>query len=123
MKRSGEVWVETLISEWRTEAELFARRGQVATSVLIRGMAEELEGAASRSAGEELTLGDAALESGYSPDHLGRLIREGKLPNAGRSNAPRVRRSDLPKKTVSAQSKAPHLSREQIVRSVITTKE
>ena len=30
-----------------------------------------------------LTLTDAASESGYSADHLGRLVCEGKITNAG----------------------------------------
>lgn len=45
-----------------------------------------------------LTLGEASARSGYSTEHLGRLIREGKVPNAGRSHAPRVRARDLPRK-------------------------
>ncbi|MFL5516646.1 MAG: hypothetical protein ACJ8DJ_10845, partial [Gemmatimonadales bacterium] len=32
----------------------------------------------------------------YSVDHLARLIREGRLPNAGRHGSPRVRAADLP---------------------------
>lgn len=43
-----------------------------------------------------LTLAEASLRSGYSPDHIARLIREGKIPNAGRRGAPRVRAGDLP---------------------------
>ena len=51
------------------------------------------------AAGEEaLTLTAAANECGFSADHLGRLVRAGQLPNAGRANAPRIRRRDLPKK-------------------------
>ena len=45
---------------------------------------------------ERLTLDQAALRSGYSADHLARLIRDGRLPNAGRRGAPRVRAVDLP---------------------------
>ena len=43
-----------------------------------------------------MSLVDAAQVSGYSADHLGSLVRQGKLPNVGRKNAPRVRRTDLP---------------------------
>jgi hypothetical protein len=43
--------------------------------------------------------------SGYSADHLGELVREGKIPNAGRKNAPLIRRLDLPMK---AGRRAPH---------------
>lgn len=45
-----------------------------------------------------LDLQEAARESGYSPDHLGRLIRTGRLPNAGKRNAPKIRRADLPRR-------------------------
>jgi hypothetical protein len=47
---------------------------------------------------ELLTLQAAARETGYSADHLGRLIRAGKLENHGREHAPKVRRGDLPRK-------------------------
>jgi len=45
-----------------------------------------------------LTLAQAATASGYCADHLGRLIKAGTLTNYGRRHAPRVRRSDLPRK-------------------------
>jgi hypothetical protein len=41
---------------------------------------------------------EAAAESGYAADTLGRLVREGQIPNAGRLNAPKIRRRDIPKK-------------------------
>ena len=45
-----------------------------------------------------LNLQEAAAESGFSADHLGALVRQGKIPNVGRPKAPRIRRSDLPQK-------------------------
>ena len=45
---------------------------------------------------DDLTLAEAAQESGYSVDHLERLVREGKISNAGRRGKPMIRRSDLP---------------------------
>jgi hypothetical protein len=84
--------------------------------------ADEVEASLHDHGSEALPLQEAARESGYTPDHLGRLIREGTLSNAGRPNAPRIRRSDLPRKTVSGTTVPPHISREQIVRSVITTR-
>lgn len=53
---------------------------------------------------ELLNLTQASLRSGYSPDTLGRMIREGKLTNHGRRNAPRVCAADLPKKLRRKQS-------------------
>ncbi len=45
---------------------------------------------------EILSLAEAADASGYSVDHLARLVRTGRIENAGRSHAPRIRRRDLP---------------------------
>ena len=43
-----------------------------------------------------LTLAEAAARSGYSTGHLGRLVRQGKIPNAGGLRSPRIRVGDLP---------------------------
>ncbi|HSU92218.1 MAG TPA: hypothetical protein VLI43_00825, partial [Gemmatimonadaceae bacterium] len=56
----------------------------------------ELDRLADDAANVLLSLRRAAAESGYTADHLGRLLREGKLANAGRVNSPRIRRGDLP---------------------------
>jgi len=45
-----------------------------------------------------LNLQQGAVESGYSADHLGRLVKDGAIPNAGRQKAPKVLRKDLPRK-------------------------
>lgn len=50
-----------------------------------------------------LTLKVAAAESGYSTEHLARLIREGRIRNAGRRYAPRVYAVDLPVRRTFAQ--------------------
>ena len=72
-----------------------------------------------------LTLADAARESGYSTDHLGRLVRDGKIPNAGRPGAPEIARRHLPRKTgaakpsLAAKPSVREVSTAQIVQSVI----
>jgi hypothetical protein len=73
-----------------------------------------------------LTLREAARESGYSVDHLARLVREGTIPNAGRPRAPRISRKDLPRKASSLPGRHPPLqlagaSPEQIARSVVNS--
>ena len=73
---------------------------------------------------EELTLQEAAKESGYGADHLGRLVRDGKIQNAGRRNAPRILRSDLPVKRgrfdiSQHSSQYGNASKEQIVRYIV----
>ncbi len=45
-----------------------------------------------------MTVAEAALESGLSEDHLRHGVADGKIPNAGRKGAPRIRRADLPLK-------------------------
>ena len=74
-----------------------------------------------------LTLTEAASESGYSPDHLGRLVRGGVIRNAGRTNAPKIRRADLPRKATAqlprgrAGSKFVGATPTQIARAVVTS--
>jgi hypothetical protein len=69
--------------------------------------ATELETTLRDIGADLLSLQAAARESGYSPDHLGRLIRRGKLTNHGREHAPKVRRAELPRKPVTARRLAP----------------
>jgi len=54
-------------------------------------------GSLSRTGAEHVfTLKEAARKSGYSQAHLGRLVRNGRIPNAGRPRAPRIRLGDVP---------------------------
>ena len=85
----------------------------------------ELETALRQRDDTNLTLTQAAGESCYSAAHLGRLVREGKIPNAGRPGAPGIARRHLPRKAGAAKSrlaaKPPlrEVSTAQIVQSVI----
>lgn len=75
------------------------------------------------ASGEQaLTLVEAAAECGFSADHLGRLVRSGQLPNAGRAKAPKIRRRDLPKKAspLPNATDAAIVSRQRIAASVLT---
>ncbi len=93
--------LEARVKGWHAEAELFRRRGQDATAVLIESLAEEIERDLGEWEDEPLTIKDAAAESGYSAEHLRRLVREGKLGSerapGGKSHI-RLRRADLPTK-------------------------
>lgn len=60
--------------------------------------AAELEDALHSATAHVVTLEQAATVSGYTADHLARLLRTGRIPNAGRRNAPRIRVGDLPSK-------------------------
>ena len=97
-------------------------RGLTEAVHLVRSMADQLEAVVVDQGSEVLTLREASAESGYSADHLGRMIRAGKVPNAGRRGAPRVRRSDLPTKTASLTRVGPvstlEGSKAAVVRSI-----
>jgi hypothetical protein len=99
------------------------RRGQEQEAKRTESFVSDVEVALQRHRSDTLTLAQAAEETGYSKEHLGRMVREGKISNAGEKHSPRVHRGDLPQKiSLSSPSPDSHLSREQIVRSVITTR-
>lgn len=85
-----------LVVSWRDRAAEFRRYGPEAQAVTLERAAQELEGANSALSDQLLTLSEAAARCGRTPDHLGRLIRQGRIPNAGRAHAPRIRAGDLP---------------------------
>lgn len=114
--------LQRLVERWRQEADLLRRRGAEVQGGLLDCAADEVEAALHGHESEALTLSQSADESGYSADHLGRMVRDGKIPNAGEKNAPRILRRDLPRKAPLSPTTPVHeLSREQIVRSVTTT--
>jgi hypothetical protein len=69
-----------------------------AAALAYEQAADELNATLEAQQNAPLTLSEAARESGFSADHLGRLVREGRIPNAGRPHAPRIRRADLPRR-------------------------
>jgi hypothetical protein len=87
-----------LHGRWRQQAALFRQHGHEATARAYELCSGELEAALQAAQNQLLDLQEAAVESGYSSDHLGRLVREGRIPNAGRRNAPKIRRADLPRR-------------------------
>lgn len=113
-----------LADQWREEAEELEKLDtQVSAAALLRRNAAELEATLTTRATETLNLQEAAEESGYSADHLGRLIRKGEIPNAGENGAPRIRRVDLPRKPGhrrnGSEPGAAVGSRMQVARSVV----
>jgi hypothetical protein len=90
--------VRDLVAGWRARAELFRKHGVEQAAATIEVLAVELEAVLQADDGRCLTLRQGSEESGYSVEHLARLVREGKLANVGRKYAPRVRRGDLPKR-------------------------
>lgn len=89
--------VTDLVAGWRARAEQL-RPYASAAAVAYETAAAELEKSIEQSGIETLNLVEAASASGYTADHLGKLVREGKIKNVGRANAPRIRLADLPVK-------------------------
>lgn len=89
----------SLIEQWRKEVtDLRTHYHDERGAALTARHLSELQAALEQHDDDVLTLAEASRESGYSDDHLGRQVRDGKIPNAGRANAPRIRRADLPLK-------------------------
>lgn len=87
-----------LPDEWRALAAQQRRLGADAQARILDFCADDLTASFARAGDELLSLRSAAQESGYSADHLARLLREGKIPNSGRKAKPLIRRRDLPQK-------------------------
>lgn len=101
-----------LPGRWRARAHDLIPYSTAAVAA-FNEVADDLEKALKEQAAELLTLNEAAEASGFSADHLGVLIRQGKLANLGRKHSPRVRRPDLPRKPQprSSSSAAPRSKR------------
>ena len=121
--------VQSLLDAWLQQAEALRHYGGDNLAVVLERCADELEATLLERDETTLTLTDAARESGYTREHLGRLVRDGKIPNAGRRGAPRIARRHLPRKHRDPESPSgPRLARERsrgqlssrgIVRSII----
>jgi hypothetical protein len=68
---------------------------RVDAAPLAREIVSSIRAIRETSLHEPLSLAEAGRRYGYSADYIGRLVREGKVPNVGRKNAPRVRARDL----------------------------
>ena len=114
-------------AKWRTEAEAMRHRNAIVEgATLCEEMLSDFEAVVAAETEAVLNLQQAAAESGYSADYLGALVRKGEISNAGRPNAPKIRRSDLPRKASSLQEGASpvHVPIEtpgQIARAVVTS--
>lgn len=115
-----------LIDRWLERREALAKYGALVDGArLLSECINDVEALFSGDTEEELSLTQAAQYSGYSEDHIGRLIRSGALPNVGRKHRPRVRRADLPRKPSALRESAPPSlftsSRRQIAMSVVNS--
>jgi hypothetical protein len=92
----------------RIEAEAARQRKAFGNELGARGMewaAGQFRAALEAEGDEELTLSQAAERSGYSEDHLCRLIRTGRIPDLrpARRGPIRIRAGDLPLKPGAGQ--------------------
>lgn len=115
-----------LPSKWRERGDALRQYGGAEGPARAWEQAAlELETALRAHDDEPLSLAAAAADSGYSADHLARMVRDGKIPNAGRHGAPLVRRGDLPMKrshlrTSGAEVQLPDVSLRRIAQSIVT---
>lgn len=119
--------VAPLLRSWRDFAlELRNRSADPRGAAIYETVALELEQFVKTADSEVLTPAEAEQWSGYTTDHLRRLVDSGDLTNHGKKGAPRYRRSELPMKPA---SRLTHLrdraepgnvrTREQIARAVV----
>lgn len=89
--------ITALGDRWREQGAQIAPYAPAAAQA-FRECARELFDALRAHNDAVLTLAQAAAESGYNADHLGRQVRARRIPNAGRKGKPLIRRGDLPLK-------------------------
>ena len=80
--------VEGLPADWQKQAKALRCYGGTPRPPRIERCAEDLEATLVERDETTFSLVEAARESGYTADHLGRFVRDGKIPNAGRPARP-----------------------------------
>jgi excisionase family DNA binding protein len=90
------------LAEIRAKAvELRETFGSEAVARALEWAAKRFEEALASADGELLSLSEAAKRSGYSAEHLARLVRSGRIPDprpCGSKGRIYLRESDLPKR-------------------------
>ena len=112
---------EEFRSRWHASRDALAEVGALVDGAkLLDRVLSDVDAMFALEESATLSLAAASAESGYSRDHLARMIRRGAVPNAGRHHAPRIRRIDLPRKAGRLQSvpRSP-VSRAQVARAVV----
>lgn len=110
-----------ILDRWAARRDEWARlHVQVDGAALAGEVIADIEAVVQERGAVALNLQEAARESGYSVGHLGREIRERRIPNAGRDKAPKILRRDLPRKSgfLRESPLAATLSRKRIARAV-----
>lgn len=94
-----------ILERWTARRDEWRRlRAQVDGGAIADEVLADLE---AMDAGDGIvTLREASRRTGYTSDHLSRLIRDGKLLNYGRKHSPRVKVGECPVKVQRAPSLA-----------------
>ena len=95
--------LRTLADRWRNRAMEFRAHACEPAACAYERAADELQVELRAAQAEVLTLSEAAAESGYSERRLREMVSTGRVTNAGRKGAPRIRRADLPRKASKSQ--------------------
>ena len=118
---------DEFFTRWTSLRDNFQRfSAKVDGQCLVDELLADLSAVFGTEENAPLSLSEAARESGYSADHLSRLVRQGVIPNAGRPRSPRISRKDLPKKATSLLHSRPRpqllgATPEDIARSVVNS--
>lgn len=89
-----------ILARWASRRDEWSRLNvQVDGGKLAAEVLADLELVASGVANDDpITYAAAAKLSGYSTDHIARLVRDGKLRNVGKRGRPRVLANELPRR-------------------------
>ncbi len=90
--------MQSLPDQWRSEAEMARRIGADAQAKTLEKCAADLEANEREEQARTITFREAADSSGFTYTALEKMVRAGRLPNAGTKHRPRLRVADLPRK-------------------------
>jgi hypothetical protein len=89
---------DALLGEYREDSARFRSWGDEMRAAMLDRVVSDVERVIHDAGDELLTLADASREGGYSERQLRRMLDNGIVQDMGRQNAPRIRRSDVPRK-------------------------
>jgi len=104
---SQDAFIRQFVATLRARAQLLRDYGAGEAAAACGQIASELERGFREWWLADLPVSEAAVESGYSPERLRELVREGRLPDQrapGTGGEIRVRRADLPRRPGPAAS-------------------
>lgn len=107
------------LDQLRSEADLLRRRGLEREARLTESIVEEVQAALREWHHQELTVAEAAVESGYSEKSLRRMVRDGKIPDSrpsGSEGRIQIQRRHLPRKPGSERTSSTEAVQRHVAR-------